>query len=77
MGATPPVAPRSSVRRLACGTVCTVLEYGTIEKIQLYHFHLLLDEGGRAHVGGCVGWVGKRQTILSGQNLTLQYRNVR
>ena len=50
MGATPPAAPQSSVRRLACGTVCTVLEYGSVEKIELYHFHLLLDEGGRAHV---------------------------
>ena len=45
MGATPPVAPRSSVRRLACGTVRTVVEYGSVEKIELYHFHPFVRRG--------------------------------
>ena len=45
MGATPPVAPRSSVRRLACGTVCTVVEYGSVEEIELYHFQPFVRRG--------------------------------
>ena len=53
MGATPPVAPRSSVRRLACGTVCTVVEYGSVKEIELYHFQPFVRRGRtRPRIGG-------------------------
>ena len=45
MGATPPAAPQSSVRRLACGTVCTVVEYGSVKEIELYHFQPFVRRG--------------------------------
>ena len=45
MGATPPVAPQSSVRRLACGTVCTAVEYGNVKEIELYHFQPFVRRG--------------------------------
>ena len=45
MGATPPAAPQSSVRRLACGTVCTVVEYSSVKEIELYHFQPFVRRG--------------------------------